>query len=498
MNKQRRVEYGDWQTNYELAKKVCNLLKEKGARPCILIEPNCGEGSFIYAALDTFDTISDIYAIEIYKPYIDKVTKKLALYNNINIHIYHIDIFSFDFSSIIIDKEFLIVGNPPWITNTHLGELASKNLPPKTNFKKNNGFEAITGKSNFDIAEYILLMLLRAFSNANGYFAMLVKNSVIKNIIHDQNRNKFPIGQISQYEIDVLKEFGAATTASLFCAKLNCISENYCDVYDLYSKEKKKRIGLIGDKIISNFDIYHKFKTLDGKSPLTWRSGLKHDCSKVMELKLNNSSYVNELNEILDLEPDYIYPLIKSSDIKGELISGVRKYVIVTQKNTSEDTSNIKLLAPKTYKYLQKHSSKLDGRKSSIYKKRPRFCIFGIGDYSFMPYKVVISALYSSTTFSLVGKIDGKPVMLDDTCYLLGFNKKSYAIITQKILNSTQVQGFIKSISFTDAKRLINKDLLMRIDLFKAAKDIGYKNLNIHKALFLEYLNFLKPGTLID
>lgn len=497
MSKQR-IEYGDWQTNYELAKKVCDLLKKKGVNPYCLIEPTCGEGSFICAALDTFDTISDIYAIEIYKPYIDIVTEKLSQYANINIHIFHEDVFSFNFSSITVNKEVLIIGNPPWITNSHLGELASENLPAKTNFKKNKGLEAITGKGNFDIAEYILLMLLKKFSYTDGHIAMLVKNSVIKNIIQDQSCNKFPIGDVSQYEFNAVKEFGAATSASLFYAKLKSLPEDFCDIYDLYTEEKKKRIGLIENKIISNLDIYHKYKDIDGKSPLIWRSGLKHDCSKIMELKISNSVYLNDLNETIDLEPDLIYPLLKSSDIKGEFITAVRKYVIVTQKSTNDDTSFIEYKAPKTYKYLQKHSEKLDGRKSSIYKNRPRFCIFGIGDYSFMPYKVIISALYNSTTFSFVGRIEDRPVMLDDTCYLLGFEKKSYAIITQKILNGVEVQGFIKSISFPDAKRMINKDLLMRIDLYKAAKNIGYKDLDIHENLFHEYLNFLKPITLFD
>ena len=36
----------------------------------------------------------------------------------------------------------------------------------------------------------------------------------------------------------------------------------------------------------------------------------------------------------------------------------------------------------------------LDNRKSSIYNKRPRFSIFGIGDYSFSKWKVAISKAF--------------------------------------------------------------------------------------------------------
>ena len=62
--------------------------------------------------------------------------------------------------------------------------------------------------------------------------------------------------------------------------------------------------------------------------------------------------------------------------------------------------------------------------------------------------------------------------MLDDTCYLLGFDNEDTANCVLKILNSEIVQRFMKSLVFYDAKRSINKDLLMRIDLEKAAKKL--------------------------
>jgi len=38
-----------------------------------------------------------------------------------------------------------------------LGIWNSDNLPPKSNFQKRRGFEAVTGKSKFDISEWMLL-----------------------------------------------------------------------------------------------------------------------------------------------------------------------------------------------------------------------------------------------------------------------------------------------------------------------------------------------------
>lgn len=489
MNKERS-EYGDWQTPYQLAMRVCLMLKEKGITPTTIFEPTCGEGTFIRAALEVFRSIKRVYAVEIYKPYINKVQELKEIYPNVDFCIYHQSIFDFDFN-IIKDKNILILGNPPWVTNSQLGSIGSENLPQKSNFKNHKGLEAITGKGNFDIAEYILISIFQRLHYNKGHFALLVKNSVIKNIVLD-NETTFNIGNLYQYEIDTLKEFGASTSASLFLGELGTKEkETICKAYNIYNTKYIKTFGLINGNQISDIDSYKRNGSIDGSCQFEWRSGIKHDCSKVMEITIiEDDKYSNGLKETFKIEEDCVYPLIKSSDIakfKGE----VRKYLIVTQKNTSDSTKTIAIKCPLTYEYLLNHAEFLDNRKSSIYSKRPRFCIFGIGDYSFMPYKIVISALYKTTFFSLLYPLGNKPIMVDDTCYSIGFMEKRNADITLKLLNGTYVQDFIKSISYSDAKRVITKDILMRIDLEKALEKYTYKELSISEEEYSNYQAFL-------
>ena len=189
-----------------------------------------------------------------------------------------------------------------------------------------------------------------------------------------------------------------------------------------------------------------------------------------------------------------VFPLLKSSDI-GRGIKGVRKYLVLPQTNISEDTSILKKKAPKTYAYLLSHAIHLDGRKSIIYQNKPRFSVFGLGDYSFAPYKVVISSLYPDLIFSLVEPIAGKPVMVDNTCYLLGFKDFDYAKLTLFILQSELLKRFIRNISFTGAKRIVSKDLLMRIDLYKLSMIIDYSGVDITQEKILEYQNWLYMQT---
>lgn len=512
-----RTEYGDFQTNEDLAIKCALFLANKSANPQIIIEPTCGKGNFIIASLSTFSNIEFIFGIEIYKPYVWEAKFNIIQFylsnskeNKPNISIIHYDVFDYDFKSLAkqyAEKEILIIGNPPWVTNSKLGSLNSSNLPKKSNFKNHSGLDAMTGKGNFDIAEFISLKMLELFQNMKGNLLLLVKNSVIKNIVSDQIKNKYSISDIEKHCIDSKKEFNVSVEASLLYCKLNSIAQNYCTEFNLYNNQNPTlKFGWLNDKFVSNIDTYVYTKNIDGECPFVWRQGLKHDCSTIMELDKENGHYVNGLNEEIILEEDLVYGLLKSSDLKNTVINQTRKYTIVTQKKVGQETKYIKNKFPKTYQYLIDHQDSFNARKSSIYTNKPAFSIFGIGDYSFQPFKVAISGLYKTFHFTLILPQNEKPVMLDDTCYLIGFDKLEFAVYALILLNSDTTVQFLQSVTFADAKRTFTKDVLMRIDLLELATNIDRKdletelqrlnkvyNLNMTLCLWGKFVEEMKP-----
>lgn len=511
-----RTEYGDFQTNIELATKVVNYLFKNEVSPEIVIEPTCGKGNFIVASLSRFKTIKKIIGIEIFKPYVWETKFNILDFSLSNpnqsipeIDIIHASVFDYNFkkiSSLFPSEKLLIIGNPPWVTNSKLGSLNSSNLPNKSNFKNQNGLDAMTGKGNFDIAEYISLMLFEAFQNHSGHLALLVKNTVIKNIVYDQKNKRHNISRIEKFCIDSKKEFNVSVEAALLLCQFNTEPSLDCTEFDFYSLEKKSKFGWLNSKFVSNIDDYNENKNIDGICPFEWRQGIKHDCSSVMELEKEDDAFVNKLSETVSLEEELVYGILKSSDLKNTLIKKTRKFTIVTQSRVGQDTLHIKQLYPKTYAYLSKHISLFNARKSSIYKGKPLFSIFGIGEYSFKPFKVAISGLYKTFHFTLVLPQNNKPVMLDDTCYFIGFDKLDYAVYSIILLNNKKTEDFLKSITFSDAKRVFTKDLLMRIDMLNIAtstsqEEIEYQllslnekyNLNINLKLWNDFLNEMTP-----
>lgn len=503
-----RADYGDFQTNEQLATKIVQKLRICGVDPQIVIEPTCGKGHFIVAALKNFKRIERIFGIEIYKPYVWQTKFDILNYFLQNpskekpeITIFHHDFFNFDFSIIkqyTTNKNVLILGNPPWVTNAQLSVFESNNLPQKSNFKNQKGLDAMTGKGNFDISEYITIKLLQFFGHCVGYMAFLLKNTVIKNIIYEQNRAKLPITAIQKQNIDSRKEFNVAVDASLLFCKLNSCYSVICEESDFYTSKVKNLLGWHNNKFLSAITDNVLIEMIDGLCPFEWRQGVKHDCSKVMELeKINNQYFRNKLGEEFALEDDLIYGLLKSSDLKQTAIETSRKYTIITQTNVGQNTDYIKQY-PQTYNYLKSHINYFDRRKSIIYKNKPNFAIFGIGDYAFKPYKVAISGLYKTFHFTLVMPQNGKPIMLDDTCYFLGFDTVEQAKIVLKLLNNKITTQFLQSIVFVDSKRIITKDSLMRIDLRKIATYLAQENKADHKlcALFDNNFTFTKQTQL--
>ena len=481
-----RREYGDFQTNKNLALQITEYAFSKNKDFEFVLEPTCGKGNFILASIKQSNSIKKIVGVEIYQPYVWETKFKILNHYLLNkvalkpeIDIIHRNAFEFDYEQLAKSTsqlKTLVIGNPPWVTNSELGSIDSKNLPQKSNFKKHSGFEAITGKGNFDIGEYISLIMLKCFENHDGVFAFLIKNSVVKNLIQYQKRNSFRINQSEKLNIDSKKEFNVSVNACLFLTNFNTEPDFICKELDFYNRDYLTTFGWYKDKFVYSVEDYDKSSIVDGESIFTWRSGVKHDCSKVMEFEQVNGHYINGLGEEVNLEKKLVFGLLKSSDLKADKTTTFRKLTIITQQKMGQETKYIKESLPLTYKYLSSHKEFFDKRKSSIYKDKPDFSIFGIGDYSFAKYKVAISGLYKSTHFTLVSPKGSKTIMLDDTCYFIGFDNLKMAQIAHFLVNSDLVQKFIKSIIFLDSKRSINKDTLMRIDFEKAYKSYDFKN----------------------
>jgi len=474
----QQVEYGDYQTPQWFTLSVCEVLKKKySLTPTVVLEPTFGTGNFIPHIISTFQPIRAFYGIEINALYYKRTQELFS--NRNDFYLYHADIFTFDFNEIKRDltskDNLLIIGNPPWVTNTQLCTMGSSNLPRKKNIKGYSGLDAKTGKGNFDIAEYIILHLLSEFSAYNCTLAMLCKTIVGRNIFRDKQKYNLSISQADMFIFESSKVFNISCDAALLVLQLGKETSNIGNVFDFYTGEKLRQFGWQDGHFYADIPNMTEHSDIDGNCQYEWRQGIKHDCSRVMELKkVENGLFVNGLDEQMQFTiGEYIFPLIKSSDIKSFEICSTRKYVIVPQRQVNAETSSIAYNDETVWQYLVSHAGLLNARKSLIYKKSPKFAIFGIGNYSFAPYKVGISGFYKEPVFALIH--NDYPVMLDDTCYFLSFSDITEAVIITGLLNSKVCISFLSTIAFLDSKRPYTKEVLKRIDFAKLANVVSFE-----------------------
>lgn len=477
--RKKKAIFGDFQTPFWFAQEVCQLLTAIGIRPGAVVEPTCGLGNFLLASLDVFETASAALGAEINLPYVQAVREKVAARKDgKKIEILHADFFHTHWEALLsgLPDPLLVIGNPPWVTNTGSTILGGDNLPPKTNFQKQSGIDAITGASNFDISEWMLLQMIAWVRNRPGVVAILCKTSVARKVLWQTWRTAPLSGAARMHLFDVQAVFGVSVNACLFVYdNREQTQTKQCGVYsDMSPDSLVTEIGYQNEQLIANVGYYRQWQHLEaGHKPVyQWRSGIKHDCASVMELEQVNGAYMNQLGERCELEKTHLYPLLKSSDIAG-LGKRRQRWLLVSQQAVGENTLVIKTQSPKTWRYLLAHAELLDSRKSAIYKNQPRFSIFGVGPYSFAPWKVAISGLYKRLNFVVVGPYKDKPTILDDTCYFLSCDSEVEATLIAELLNSQPATEFYSAFIFWDAKRPVTARILGKLDLLALATVLG-------------------------
>jgi len=429
-----------------------------------VVEPTCGVGAFLQASEAAFRDCNLFLGFDLNPDHVEVAQNEAK-----RAKVCQANFFSENWPRILseLDEPILVVGNPPWVTNSALGAINGRNLPAKSNSRRLNGIEAVTGKSNFDISEWMLAHLLEWLSGRTAVLSMLCKTTVARKVLHHAWKHNLQIEKASTYGISAADHFGASVDACLMVAVLKPGGHSKeCKAFaTLESSKPNTTFGLRGGRLVADLASLGAYGHLCGTSPLKWRSGIKHDCSRVMELKpgAQPNLYKNGLGETVKLESTFLFPMLKSSELsKGSMPS---RYMLVTQAAIGEETARIAGSAPLTWDYLESHAGLLNARSSTIYRKRPRFSVFGVGRYSFAPWKVAISGFYKRLDFRTVAPLDGKPVVLDDTCYFLPCQSKSEAENLKELLNSESARKFFQSFIFWDAKRPITASLLSSLDI---------------------------------
>jgi len=163
------------------------------------------------------------------------------------------------------------------------------------------------------------------------------------------------------------------------------------------------------------------------------------------------------------VEDDVLFPNFKSSDVYNGNVSAPRSHLILPFKSNENLVTDLEVNYPKTFQYFMNRRPAFAARKSSIYKGNA-FSFFGIGNYTFKPYKIAISGMYRQPKFTFWDANADPNSLFDDTVYYLSFESITKAESAFKALSSVASIAFINSLLFVHNKRPITKKLLETLD----------------------------------
>ncbi|MGB7343085.1 MAG: hypothetical protein WBD20_02635 [Pirellulaceae bacterium] len=475
-----KIAFGDFQTPPNLALRCCELVAQQFGNPDVVIEPTCGQGAFVVAAARTFPG-SQIVGYEINDTYRRRARQHVGQLDPTraaSVSIKKQNFFLADWQRLREkhDGSVLFLGNPPWVTNSQLGVLGSQNLPAKSNVESIRGIDAMTGRSNFDISESILQTLLSAMRADQDSLAMLIKTATARKVLRMQWRNRSQFSHASLRMINAKAHFDVnVDSCMLMLSPTNAKSTVTQVCFQSTSLVKSARSVAMGwhdGRLVSDPKLAKKTAFLFKAKSSPWRSGVKHDVSRVLELRENDGQLFRQDGTPVDVEPDQVYPLAKGADVANDRTDCLERRILVTQHAMGESTTHLEDRLPKTHRYLRTNLVAFANRKSSIYRDRDPYALFGIGPYTFAPWKVAICGLYKRLHFALLKPVGGKPVLVDDTCYTLGFQQRRQAVLVRELLSAEAATEFLQARIFWDSKRPITADVLRGLNLSALAKHV--------------------------
>lgn len=456
----RPREFGDFQTPAALAERVCDVLVRQGQAPATVLEPTCGRGAFLVAAKRAWPS-AHLRGTEIDRDYAEAAMRAVP-----SAVVQRADVFRVDWPAELatLAEPILLLGNPPWVTNAAIGRDGGRNLPDKRNDDAAAGFDALTGRSNFDVSEWMIRHFAEHLADRRASIAMLVKTAVARRVIRWLARQAIA-AHTDTFAIDAKKHFDASVDAGLFVIRFGgASSESEHRVFaSLDERIPIRTIAHVDDELVADRETYVRLRHLVAAEPVRWRSGVKHDCASVMELRPTDGGWENARSERVAIEDDALYPTVNATDVARARPATRR--MIVTQHAIGDDPAERLDALPRTRAYLDEHADALAARKSRIYHGRPPYSIFGIGDYTFAPWKVAISGLHDDLVFRVLGPVDGKPVVPNDTVYFLGFDRARDAERVAAFLNAPDAQAFYRALIFPESKRPVTAKLLGRLSL---------------------------------
>jgi len=411
------------------------------------------------------------------------------------------------FAPLFIEPCHYIVGNPPWVGWENLPDeyrLQTKPIWEYYGLFPHSGMDTILGKGKKDISMLMTYVAVDKFLRRSGKLGFVLSQSLFKMSAAGQGFRTFtlpdktPFGPLVVEDMVELNPFEGAsnrTTVGIF-PKGHAIK--YPVSYQCWKKRNLGRGSSIGfdtpyeevtaEKITYRSWYAEPVDRVDSTS--SWITGRKLAIQAIHKI-LGPSKYhahegantggasgvfwldivgkrpdgnviVSNITETAKrkvekiqaaLEPDLLYPMLFQRDI-SRWSASISSYILMVQdpiKRRGISRAILQKEYPKTWSYLSRFENQLRARKAkgvrSLMEQGSYYSMFGVGEYTFAPIKVVWPNIATEINAAVITKKDEKPIVPQHIVTLIACSTIEEAHFSCAVLNSSPYNFAVQSYS---------------------------------------------------
>ena len=468
------------------------------------VEDRIGEDAFL-ARLKTAAHLEE-EELDVAKPDLKILYKSLRDLHKEGLNGVWARIMKNSFAPLFLDPFHYIVGNPPWVNWEHLPDEYRRSTMKLWDHyglfpKRKKAMETILGGAKYDISMLMTYVAVDKYLRRGGKLGFVLTQSLFKTSGAGQGFRRFvlpdgtPFGPMVVEDMVDLKPFEGAANRTAVGVFAKGYSIRYPVSYQYWVKKKGGRGSSIAfdtpydevTKELITFRAWHAepvdakdttsawitarpktlkaLRKIHGNSEYTARKGVYCSANGVFWLEVqgqrpDGSIIVSNLSEEgkiriervqSAMEPNLVFPLLRGKDV-----TRWKAFPEISILLTHEEGMRLKAIPeermqadyPRTWRFLLKFKNTLvkTGLFRRFYKPSdPFYSMFDIGDYTFLPWKLVIREISSTLTAAVVGVFEKKPVVPDHKLVIVASRSKEEVHYLCALLNSVPARLFVDS-----------------------------------------------------
>lgn len=483
-----------------------------------LLDPGCGAGAFLAAAIDAKRAAIDATPTETIERIVDSVvgidlnpvavkTAKLTYLRSLadlldaaDRERLSIPVFLTDALGLTRDDEIrfdgepadttfdALVGNPPWIPWERLPDSIKtawrREYVSELGLQPHEGIEARLGHSNDDVSVPFAFTCIHRYLRTGGDAAFVLKRDLVRGPAGAVLRRLAVGGRSLRLRqvhdlaaLDPFPDAGADAAVYTFTADADSVVPVPATVWrrpngngasfasaaalrETAARTETQLVPMDGDDRTSAWVRADLAREAQGRCAHEIRHGLKDDAAAVFGL---------DREEVRRVEPARVYPYLRSRHVRKYGLTGHDLRLVPADEAGEDNEAELRDRYPETYDYLTSHRETLLDRSSSWLDRGPFYTQFGLGPYTWAPYKVVWCRLGFKPDFAVASTrtdpdLGEKTVVPGDHYMFVATEDRRTAHFLCALLNSAPYQRTLRTLA-SGGKASLSKSVVSELAL---------------------------------